>query len=78
MKFFALATAASLVLATSASAMAPSQLAVEAQNTLDKYGFSVDADALTRTQWVGINAADNDSDRTRVQVQAAIASVLNR
>lgn len=76
MKLFALATATAVVLATSASAMAPSQIATEAQNTLDRYGFSVDAGALTRSQLVGINAADNDSDRTRVQVRAAIASVL--
>ncbi|MEM9709250.1 MAG: hypothetical protein AAF871_10700 [Pseudomonadota bacterium] len=76
MKLAIFATAATLALATTASAMAPSQLAVEAQNTLDKFGFSVDAGNLSRTQWVAINAADNDTDRTRVQVQAAIASVL--
>ena len=78
MKLFALATAATVALATSASAMAPSQIAVEAQNTLDKFGFEVDAGSLTRTQWVGINAADNDSDRTRVEIQASIASVLKK
>ena len=77
MKLFALATAATVALATTASAMAPSQVAVEAQNTLDKYGFSVDAGSLSRTQHVAINGADNDSDRTRVEIQAAIASVLN-
>ena len=76
MKLFALVTATAVILATGASAMAPSQIATEAQNTLDRYGFSVDAGALTRSQWVGINAADNDTDRTRVQVRAAIASVL--
>ena len=77
MKLFALATAAPVALATSASAMAPSQVEIEAQNTLDLYGFSVDAGSLSGTQLVAINAADNDSDRTRVEVQAAIFSVLN-
>ncbi len=76
MKLIALATAITVGLATSASAMAPSQISAEAQRTLDRYGFSVDVGSLTRSQWVGINAADNDSDRTRVQVRAAIASVL--
>ena len=77
MKLFALATAATVALATSASAMAPSQVEIAAQNTLDKYGLSVDAGSLNRTQHVAIKAADNDSDRTRVEVQAAIFSVLN-
>lgn len=76
MKLIALATAVTVGLATSASAMATSQVSAEAQNTLNRYGFSVDASSLTRSQWVSINAADNDSDRTRVQVRAAIASVL--
>ncbi|MEO1238236.1 MAG: hypothetical protein AAFW64_00975 [Pseudomonadota bacterium] len=76
MKLFAYAAAATVALATTASAMAPSQVEIEAQNTLDKYGFSVDAGSLNRTQHVAINAADNDSDRTRVEVQAAIFSVL--
>ena len=77
MKLFAYAAAATVALATTASAMAPSQVAIEAQNTLDRYGFSVDAGSLSGTQLVAINAADNDSDRTRVEVQAAIFSVLN-
>lgn len=76
MKLFALAAAASLALVTTASAMTTSQLSIEAQNTLDRYGFSVDAGSLSRTQWVGIKAADSDSDRTQVQVRAAIQSVL--
>ena len=77
MKLFAIAAAATLALATSASAMAASQVEIEAQNTLNKFGFSVDAGSLSGTQLVAINAADNDSDRTRVEVQAAIFSVLN-
>ena len=77
MKLFAYAAAATVALATTASAMAPSQVAIEAQNTLDRYGFSVDAGSLSGTQLVAIKAADNDSDRTRVEVQAAIFSVLN-
>ncbi|MEO1238235.1 MAG: hypothetical protein AAFW64_00970 [Pseudomonadota bacterium] len=77
MKLFAYAAAATVALATTASAMAPSQVEIEAQNTLDKYGFSIDAGSLSGTQLVAINAADNDSDRTRVEVQAAIFSVLN-
>ncbi|MDJ1009114.1 MAG: hypothetical protein QNJ13_14965 [Paracoccaceae bacterium] len=76
MKLFALAAAATVALATAASAMAPSQVAVEAQNTLNEYGFNVDADTLSRSQWVAINAADNDSERSRVEVQSLIASAL--
>lgn len=76
MKLIVLATAVTVGLATSASAMAPSQISAEAQHTLNSYGFSVDAGSLRRSQLVGINAADNDRDRTRVQVRAAIASVL--
>ncbi len=77
MKLFALATVATVTLASAASAMATSQVEIEAQNTLNKYGFSVDAGSLDRTQLVAINGADNDSDRTRVEVQAAIASALS-
>ncbi|MEL7106048.1 MAG: hypothetical protein AAGM21_09010 [Pseudomonadota bacterium] len=77
MKLFAYAAAATVALATTASAMAPSQVTIEAQNTLNKYGFSVDAGGLSSTQRVAINAADNDSDRTRAEIQAAIFSVLN-
>ena len=77
MKLFAIAAAATVALATSASAMAASQVEIEAQNTLNKFGFSVDAGGLSGTQLVGINAADNDSDRTRAEVRAAIQSVLN-
>ncbi|MDJ1009113.1 MAG: hypothetical protein QNJ13_14960 [Paracoccaceae bacterium] len=76
MKLFALAAAATVALATTASAMAPSQITIEAQKTLNEYGFSVDAGSLTRTQIVAINAADNDSERSRVEVQSLIGSVL--
>ena len=77
MKLFALATVATVTLASAASAMATSQVEIEAQNTLNKFGFSVDAGSLSGTQLVAINGADNDSDRTRVEVQAAIASALS-
>lgn len=77
MKLFAIATAATLALATSASAMASSQVETAAQNALDRYGFSVDASDLSRNQWAGIKAAVSDNDRTRTEVQASIASVLN-
>ena len=76
MKLFALATAAIVTVASASSALAASQVEIEAQNTLDKYGFSVDAGSLSGTQLVAINAADNDSDRTRVEVQARIFSAL--
>ncbi len=76
MKLFALATAAIVTVASAASAMAPSQVEIEAQNTLNAYGFSVDAGSLSGAQLVAINAADSDSDRTRVEVQARIFSVL--
>ena len=84
-KFFVLATVAAVSLAGAASAMTEdemrklpaSQLELMAMWTLDKYGFdgsqTVD---LTRTQWVAISAADNDSDRTRAEVRASIESVL--
>lgn len=78
MKLFALATAATLGLATAASAMTSSQVGIEAQRTLDRYGFAVDAGSLSLTQLVGIKAANSDSERTRAEVQAAIASVLSK
>ncbi len=77
MKLFALATAAIVTVASASSALAASQFEIEAQNTLDKYGFSVDAGSLSGPQLVAVNGADNDSDRTRVEIQAAIASAVN-
>ncbi|MDJ1009112.1 MAG: hypothetical protein QNJ13_14955 [Paracoccaceae bacterium] len=83
-RFFMMATVAAIGLAGAASAMTEdemrqlpaSQLELMAMWTLDKYGFDVDTAELTRTQWVAVSAADNDSERTRSEVRAAIQSVL--
>jgi len=84
-KIFALATVAAISLAGTASAMTEdemralpaTQLELLAMWTLEKYGFEESTYDLTRTQWVAISAADNDTDRTRSEVRAAIQSVLN-
>lgn len=82
--FMVLATLAAVSLGTSASAMSEdemrklpaSQLELMAMWTLDKYGFDVDTADLTRTQWVAVSAADNDSMNSRTEVKARIESVL--
>ena len=71
------AGAASAMTEDEMRAMPASQLELMAMWTLSKYGFDADTADLTRTQWVAISAADNDSDRTRSEVRAAIKSVLN-
>ena len=84
-KIVALATVATIAFAGTAPAMSEdemralpaTQLELLAMWTLEKYGFSESTYDLTRTQWVAISAADNDDDRTRVQVRSAIQSVLN-
>ena len=85
-KFLILATVSAISLAGAASAMTEdemrtmpaTQLELMTKWTLDKYGFDVNTADLTRTQWVGINQADNDSERTRLEVRAAIQSVLGK
>ena len=85
-KYLVLATVAAISFAGAASAMTEdemrklpaSQLELMAMWTLDKYGFETDTADLTRTQWVAISSADNDSMRTRAEVKAAIESVLKR
>ncbi|MEL7461635.1 MAG: hypothetical protein AAGJ39_11810 [Pseudomonadota bacterium] len=82
--FMVLATLAALSLGTAASAMSEdemrampaSQLELMAKWTLDKYGFDVDTADLTRTQWVAVSSADNDSMDSRSEVKARIESVL--
>ncbi|MEL7116094.1 MAG: hypothetical protein AAGP08_10955 [Pseudomonadota bacterium] len=82
--FMVLATLAALSLGTAASAMTEdemrampaSQLELMAKWTLDKYGFDVDTADLTRTQWVAVSSADNDSMDSRSEVKARIESVL--
>src|SRR6056297_1422219 len=84
-KIFALATVAAISLAGTASAMTEdemralpaTQLELLAMWTLEKYGFDQSTQNLTRTQWVAISSADNDSDRSRSEVRSAIQSVLN-
>ena len=84
-KIFALATVAAISLAGTASAMTEdemralpaTQLELLAMWTLEKYGFDQSTQNLTRTQWVAISSADNDSDRSRSEVHSAIQSVLN-
>lgn len=79
-----LAALAALSLGTAASAMTEdemrsmpaTQLELMAKWTLDKYGFDVSTDDLTRTQWVAISSADNDSMSSRTEVKARIESVL--
>lgn len=82
--FMVLATLAAVSLGTAASAMSEdemrampaSQLELMAKWTLDKYGFDVDTADLTRTQWVAVSSADNDSMNSRSEVKARIESVL--
>ena len=78
MKLFAFVAAATVALATTASAMAPTQLEVRAQSALDKHGFSVDAGDLSAAKWYAItDAVDNENNNTK-DVRENIASILRR
>ncbi|MEM7720381.1 MAG: hypothetical protein AAF222_14375 [Pseudomonadota bacterium] len=48
-----------------------------AQDTLNDYGFSVDADTLTNGQVTALHFVDEGSDVSDAQVRAEIRSILN-
>ena len=67
---------AALAIAVAGTASASnSQLVAGAQSKLDNYGFSVDADTLTRSQIAALHFVDTN-EGSKSSVRAEIASVI--